>query len=398
MGAAARHNKRARRGPPGDEASSDRAAHPPHIRAATAMAAQPRNAGNPRVSSTDGDIVLALVVPYLRFSDLLALRLVCRQWRSSCRLSGIAPPPFPWLMLPPLSSRGVPAAAETPRRFYDIPGGRAFTYEVPAYQRCVATRGGWLVLAAVDRPRRIVLANPITGARDILPWPFGDNGPEGIRAVLTSSPADPACFLAVAADRMIAYCRPGRAPRGGGGANAVGVWATLRAPGFRHDTVASDIAAVGSTVYLVDERRKLWRADLAVAEPKMERRDTAFALPGNPERLDWQARMWMPKAASVLGDRVLLLGHGCSVAVPAYAAPGRAPGTVLFARQTWDIPHLGSSSDRDGAQQWFWSEFRLGAGAGDQIVMRKTVPHWPGFFCAGDSFWFFPGIDRGERA
>ncbi|GJM91401.1 hypothetical protein PR202_ga07765 [Eleusine coracana subsp. coracana] len=224
---------------------------------------------------------------------------------------------------------------------------------------------------------------------------------------------------------MIAYCRPCRAPRGGG-ANAVGVWATLRAPGFRHDTVASDIAAVGSTVYLVDERRKLWRADLAVAEPKVERRDTAFALPGSPERwahhlvelfgnvhlvvsdqrlrrvalfrLDWQARMWMPKAASILGDRVMLLGHGCSVAVPASAAPGRAPGTVLFARQPWDIPQVGSSSDRDGAQQWFWSECRLGAGAGDQIVMRKTVPHWPGFFCPGDSFWFFPGIDRGERA
>lgn len=382
------------------------------------MAAPPLNAGSPRVTSTLGDIIFALVWPYLRFPDLLALRLVCRQWRRSCRLTGIQPPPFPWLMLPPLAA--APGTAR--RRFYDIPAGRAFAYEVPPFQRCVGTGGGWLVLAAVDPPRRLTLMNPITGAMHVLKWPFSDKSSEGIRAVLTSSPADPACLLAVAADRMIAYYRrPGRA-------GAFDGWATLRAPGFRHDTVASDIVAVGSTVYLVDERRKLWRADLAIQEPKVERRDTAFAMPashagdkwahhlvesfGNvhlvvtDERcrrvalfsMNWQARMWMPKSASVLGDRVLLLGHGCSAAVPASAAPGHAPGTVLIARQPWNPVHVGSSSNRDAAQQWFWSELRLDdAGVdGQMMVMRKTVSHWPGFFTAGDSFWFFPGIDRGE--
>jgi hypothetical protein len=36
--------------------------------------------------------------------------------------------------------------------------------------------------------------------------------------------------------------------------------------------------AVGSTVYLVDERRRLWRSELAASEPKVERRDTAFTV------------------------------------------------------------------------------------------------------------------------
>ncbi|TVU01619.1 hypothetical protein EJB05_52922, partial [Eragrostis curvula] len=388
------------------------------------MAAPPLNAagGGPRVPLSRGDIILALVGAYLSFADRLALRLVCRDWRRSCRrLGGVAPPPFPWLMLPPLAApRGTAAHAPPPprRRFYDIPGGRAYAYDVPAYHRCVATGGGWLVLAAVDPPRRLVLANPITGARRVLAWPFGEKGSEGIRAALTSSPADPACFLAVATDRLIAYCRPGRA--GGGG------WATLRAPGYRHDTIASDMVAVGSAVYLVDERRKIWRADLAAAEPKVERRDTAFGLPEEGEedrwshylveafgnvhlvvsderhrrlalfRLNWHPRTWVPSDASVLGDRVLLLGHGCSAAVPASAAAGRAPGTVLFARQPLETLHVGADiRDPAGAQQWFWSELRLDAGVDDPIVMRKTVPHWPGFFTAGDSFWFFPGIDRG---
>jgi hypothetical protein len=412
--------KRARRARHGGESSErvESRTPPPNQRTAriltaAAMEAPPLNARNPGVPHCLGNI-FSVLGPYLGFADLLALRLVCREWRRTCCALGFAPPSFPWLMLPPLATRGPGPAASTRRRFYNIPGGRAYSYEVPAYHRCVATGGGWLVLAAVDPPRRLELTNPVTGMRQILPWPFGDKGYEGIRAVLTSSPADPACFLTVATDRTIAYCRPG----GGGG------WATLRAPGYRHDTIGSDIVAVGSTVYLVDERRRLWRAELAAPEPKVERRDTAFAVAhgdnnrwshhlfesfGNvhlvvsDERhkrvglfsLDWQARMWMRRSASVLVDRVLLLGHGCSAAVPASAAAGRAPGTVLFAREAWDPLHVGSSV-RDGSQQWFWSEMRLDAGVDDQMVMRKTLPHWPGLFTAGDSFWFFPAIDRGQ--
>jgi hypothetical protein len=380
------------------------------------MAARPplNAARNPRDLRCLGNIIFSLVGPYLRFADVLALRLVCRQWRICIRSIGVDAPSFPWLMLPPLATRRHSPPALL-RSFYDIPGGRAYSYEVPTYHRCVATGGGWLVLAAVDTPRRMVLANPITGAMKVLPWPFGDKAPvsEGIRAVLTCSPADPSCFLAVATDRLIAFCRPGR---GGGG------WATLRAPGYRHDAACSDMVAVGSTVYLVDERRKLWRAELAAPEPRLERRDTAFALQqqgdsrwsnylmesfGNVHlvvsdqrhkhvalyQLDWQERIWLRKAASVLGDRVLLLGHGCSAAVPASTATGHRPGAVLFARQTLD-PLLVGSTICD--QQWFWSQSRLDSEVDDLIVLKKTVPHWPGAFTAGDSFWFFPSIDRGQ--
>ncbi|KAL6905304.1 hypothetical protein ACP4OV_002905 [Aristida adscensionis] len=393
------------------------------------MAPPPTNRGNPRGPPAHargrGDRILALLAPYLRFADHLSMRLVSREWRRFCRLAGRAPPPFPWLMLPPPAAPAPAAAAAEARRvFYDIPGGRSYAYEVPAYHRCVASRAGWLVLAALDPPRRFVLANPITGARRVLAWPFGDRGTEGFHAVLTASPADPACFLAVATDRLIAYCRPGR--RGGGG------WATLRAPGFRYDTSGSDVVSVGSTVYLVDERRKLWRADLAVADPKVERRDTTFVLEeGEGDRrwrhylveslghvhlvisdehqknmglfrLDWISRLWTPTVAEALGDRVLLLGRGCSAAVPA-AAARRAPGSVLVTRQPWSFVHVGSTVHGGGAggggggggggQQWFWTESQLGAGADEQIVLRKTVPHRPGVFTAGDAFWFFPGTD-----
>lgn len=318
------------------------------------------------------------------------------------------------MLPPPSATRGpapAPGAAQR-RAFYDIAGGRTYEYAVPAFHRCVASRGGWIVLAAVDPPRRLVLVNPITGAQGVVAWPFGDKGSEGFHAVLTSSPADPACFLVVATDRLVAYCRP---VRGGG-------WVTLRAPGFRYDTAGSDFVAVGATVYLVDERRKLWRADLAAAEPKVERRDTAFALPQGEMwrhflleslghvhlvvsdehhkrlalfRLDWHARLWVRAAAAVLGDRVLLLGRGCSAAVPTLAAARRAPGTVLVARQPWSFMHAGSIA-RGGGQLWFWTESRLDAGPDDHMVLKKTVPHRPGVFTAGDSFWFFPGIDPSE--
>ncbi|KAL6641432.1 hypothetical protein ACP70R_019613 [Stipagrostis hirtigluma subsp. patula] len=379
-----------------------------------AAAPNPASPRDPPPNSRAGR-TLALLAPYLRFADHLSMRLVSREWRRACRLAGRAPPPFPWLMLPAPAERAPAAAAR--RLFYDIPAGRTYAYAVPAYHRCVASRGGWLVLAALDPPRRLVLANPVTGARCVLAWPFGEKSAEGFHAVLTASPADPACFLAVATDRLVAYCRPGR--RGGG-------WATLRAPGFRYDTAGSDVVSVGATVYLVDERRKLWRADLSAAEPKVERRDTAFAIPQGERwrhylveslghvhlvvlddhqkhmglfRLDWHSRLWVPTAAAGLGDSVLLLGRGCSAAVPASAAL-RAPGTVLVARQPWSFLHVGSTAHGGGGgggQQWFWTESRMGAGMEDQLVLKKTVPQRPGMFTAGDSFWFFPGIDPSER-
>jgi hypothetical protein len=52
----------------------------------------------------------------------------------------------------------------------------------------------------------------------------------------------------------------------------------LRAPGYRHDAAYSDMVAVGSMVYLIDERRKLWCVEHASPEPRVERRDTTFAL------------------------------------------------------------------------------------------------------------------------
>ncbi|CAN6300203.1 unnamed protein product [Urochloa humidicola] len=382
-----------------------------------------------------GDIIIAALAPHIRFSDHLAHRVVCRSWRRSCRLISRAPPPFPWLMLPPPAATAAAASGPAPggapqrrrrgRVFYDIPGGRSYAYPVPESRRYLASRGGWLVLAASDPPRRLELFNPITGMLVAVSWPFGEGPTEGFHAVLTASLADPGCILAVATDRLVRYCRPAV----GGG------WATLRAPGFRYDTAGSDLVSVGATVYLTDERRKLWRADLAAAEPKMERRDTAFALPqllaGEEARwrhylveslghvhlvvsddhhrrvglykLDWGARLWVRTPASGLGDMVLLLGRGCSAVVPASASAGRAPGTVLVARQPWRSTvqqmDLNFRGDGGGEQHWFWTESRVGAGLDDdQLVVRKTVPQRPGEFTTGDSFWFFPAIDKMDCA
>jgi hypothetical protein len=38
------------------------------------------------------------------------------------------------------------------------------------------------------------------------------------------------------------------------------------------------MVAVGSTVYLIDERRKPWCVEHAAPEPRVERRDTTFTL------------------------------------------------------------------------------------------------------------------------
>ncbi|KAF8728049.1 hypothetical protein HU200_018623 [Digitaria exilis] len=405
---------------------------PASRRAAKAAAAAPPH--NPEDTTTRarpirdrGDHIIAVLAPYLRFSDHLVHRVVSRAWRRSCRLIGRAPPPFPWLMLPPppAAAMGGSAPPTAPgggapqqrRIFYDIPGGRSYAYPIPSSHRHLASRGGWLVLAAPDPPRRLVVLNPITAARVVVSWPFGEDPAEGFHAVMTASLADPAsCFLAVATDRVVKYCRPAL---GGGGVR----WATLRAPGFRYDTACSDLVSVGATVYLVDERRKLWRANLAAAEPKMERRDTAFVLPQAQQaegvrwrhylveslghvllvisddhhrrlglyRLNWDARLWVPTPASGLGDSVLLLGRGCSAAVPSSAAAGRLPGTVLVVRQPWrssTFLHDGLKFPGGGGEQpWFWTESRLGNGLDDdQLVIRKTVPQRPGEFVTGDSF------------
>ncbi|PAN48599.1 hypothetical protein PAHAL_9G394200 [Panicum hallii] len=395
---------------------------PPSRRAAMAAAAPPYpGSARARPRRLPGDHIIAALAPHLRFADHLAHRIVCRSWRRGCRLIGRAPPPFPWLMLPPTAASGAAPDPGTPQRrvFYDIPGGRSYAYPVPASYRYVASRGGWLVLVASDPPRRLVVLNPITAMRLVVSWPFGEDPTEGFHAVLTASLADPMCFLAVATDRLVKYCRP---TLGGGD------WATLRAPGFRYDTACSDLVSVGTMVYLMDERRKLWRADLAAAEPKVERRDTAFVLPPGERwrhylveslghvllvvsddhhkriglyRLNWDARLWVRMPASGLGDGVLLLGRGCSAAVPASAAAGRLPGSVLVVRQPWrsTFVHMGLnfSGDGGGEQPWFWTESRLGAGLDDdQLVMRKTVPQRPGKFTTGDSFWFFPAIDQSD--
>ncbi|OEL31151.1 hypothetical protein BAE44_0007830 [Dichanthelium oligosanthes] len=398
---------------------------PPSRRAAMAAAPPPdHGAARAPPNFRPGDIIIASLAPHLRFADHLVHRIVNRTWRRSCRLIGRAPPPFPWLMLPPpaATARGPAPAPGAPERrvFYDIPGGRSYAYPVPASYRYVASRSGWLVLAAPGPPRRLVVLNPITAARLDLSWPFGEDPVEGFHAVMTASLADPACFLAIATDRVVKYCRP---VLGGG-------WATLRVPGFRYDTACSDLVSVGATVYLMDERRKLWRADLAAAEPKVERRDTSFVLPQQGDirwrhylveslghvlfvvsddhhkrlalyRLNWDARLWVRAPASALGDTVLLLGRGCSAAVPASAASGRSPGTVLVVCQPWrsTVLHTGLNFSGGGGEQqpWFWTESRLGAGLDDvQLVMRKTVPQRPGMFTTGDSFWFFPAIDQSD--
>nr|AAP54925.2 expressed protein [Oryza sativa Japonica Group] len=240
----------------------------PRRRAAEAAMAAARNPRNPRRRGA----ILAAVAPFLAFADYLRLRLVDRAWRLYCRRVGHAPPPFPWLMLPERESP--PGAGAVARRvFYDVPGGRSYGYRVPSrdMHRCVATGHGWVVMVAVDAPRRVMLLNPITGDQRIVAWPFARWNAR-FHAVLTSSPAagEAGCFLVVVADRLLAFCRPGADFQG---------WETLRAPGFRHHAALSDVVAVGATVYLVDERRRLWRADLADENPKVQRRDTGFALP-----------------------------------------------------------------------------------------------------------------------
>lgn len=383
----------------------------PRRRAAEAAMAAARNPRNPRRRGA----ILAAVAPFLAFADYLRLRLVDRAWRLYCRRVGHAPPPFPWLMLPERESP--PGAGAGARRvFYDVPGGRSYGYRVPSrdMHRCVATGHGWVVMVAVDAPRRVMLLNPITGDQRIVAWPFARWNAR-FHAVLTSSPAagEAGCFLVVVADRLLAFCRPGADFQG---------WETLRAPGFRHHAALSDVVAVGATVYLVDERRRLWRADLADENPKVQRRDTGFALPSlelrrhylveslghvllvlSDERhnrvalykLNWDARAWLPIAACP-GERVLLLGRGCSAAVPPSSAAGRAPGTVLFAHQPSTLPDVDVAAR---GQAWFWSESRVGAAPGDLLVLKKTVPHRHGEFPAdGDSFWFFPAVDPDENA
>ncbi|KAL5224326.1 hypothetical protein ABZP36_010965 [Zizania latifolia] len=375
----------------------------------TAMAA--RNPANPRRRA-----IFALLAPFVGFADYLRLRLVDRAWRLYCRRVGRTPPPFPWLMLPPRESApGHPAP--TVRVFYDIPGGMSYGYNVPPknHHRCVATGHGWLVMVAVQPPRRITVLNPITDEGKVIPWPF-DNCNERFHAHLTSSPVDRACFLVVVTDRLIAYCRP---------AHFQG-WQTLRAPGFRYHAASSDVVSLSSSlVFLVDQRGKLWRVELAEQQPHVERRDTAFALPSKELRryylveslghillvlsddrhkcvslykLDWAARMWAP-TDGWRGDRVLLLGRGCSAAVPASSAAGRVPGTVLFARQPTSISDMDSSVRGDGGgQAWFWSETRVDATPDDLLVLKKTVPHRQGEFTDDDSFWFFPAVDPDENA
>ncbi|KAK1695777.1 hypothetical protein QYE76_012474 [Lolium multiflorum] len=387
------------------------------------MAAPPPNPGKtpkPR-GFFPGDRLFASLAPYVSFADHLSIRVVCHSWRFFCRRVGRAPPPFPWLMLPEPTpaSPAAPAPVTVRRQFYDIPGGRPYAYDVPGegYHRCVASSAyGWLVFVSVDAPRRLVLVNPISGARVVVSWPFGDRSPNArFQAALTSSPADrSAFFLVVATDRLVAYCRPGHQDQ---------AWRTLRAPGFRYDAAGSDIVTVGAMVYLIDSRRKVWRADLGDPEPKVERRNTACPLPFPFEegsmrhylveslwsvhlvvtdehharvalfRLDWDKRAWVA-LDRVGGDRVLLLGRGCSAFVP--PAAGRPPGMVLFAHQ----PSL-SLADVDvdsggAAPAWFWSETRLNNGSDGFLVMKKKMNHREGQFTAGDSFWFFPAIDPDE--
>nr|AAG13486.1 hypothetical protein [Oryza sativa Japonica Group] len=348
-----------------------------------------RNPRNPRRRGA----ILAAVAPFLAFADYLRLRLVDRAWRLYCRRVGHAPPPFPWLMLPERESP--PGAGAVARRvFYDVPGGRSYGYRVPSrdMHRCVATGHGWVVMVAVDAPRRVMLLNPITGDQRIVAWPFARWNAR-FHAVLTSSPAagEAGCFLVVVADRLLAFCRPGADFQG---------WETLRAPGFRHHAALSDVVAVGATVagtrgsrsrslelrrhYLVESLGHV----LLVLSDERHNRVALY-------KLNWDARAWLPIAACP-GERVLLLGRGCSAAVPPSSAAGRAPGTVLFAHQPSTLPDVDVAAR---GQAWFWSESRVGAAPGDLLVLKKTVPHRHGEFPAdGDSFWFFPAVDPDEDA
>jgi hypothetical protein len=395
------------------------------------MAAPPPDPGknpNPRDRGfLPGDRLFAALAPYVTFADHLKIRLVCHSWRFFSRRIGRAPPPFPWLMLPEPTpaSPSAPAPVTVRRQFYDVPGGRPYAYDVPGegYHRCVASSAcGWLVFVAVDAPRRILLLNPVSSARVVVSWPFvGDNkqspSPTNARfhAALTASPCNPgACFLVVAADRLVAYCRPGQ--------RQDQAWRTLRAPGFRYDAASSDIATVGAVVYLVDDRRKVWRADLADPDPKVERRNTACPLPFGESsmrhylvveslrhvhlvlsddrharvalfRLDWDKRTWAPERVG--DDRVLLLGRGCSAFTP--PARGRPPGMVLFAHQpSFSLAEVGDG--RAAGPSWFWAETRLNDGSEDVPAMKMRMNHRQGEFTAGDSFWFFPALDPDESA
>ncbi|PNT67848.1 hypothetical protein BRADI_3g32860v3 [Brachypodium distachyon] len=398
------------------------------------MAAPPPQAQNPsdcssgsggrRIRLLPGDHLFSTLAPYLGFADHLALRLVSRSWRFFCRRVGRSPPPFPWLMLPqpasaggPSSARHAPAPASVRRQFYDIPGGRAYAYDIPGegYYRCVASSTfGWLVLVAVDAPpRRLLLVNPLDpGTRMVVSWPFGDKqcaDTGRLHAALAPYPDDRRhmCFLVLATDRLLAYCGPGDG----------GAWRSLRVPGFRYDAAGSDMVVVGSMVYLVDGRGKIWRADLADPEPKVERRNPAFPLPSGSEigvtrrhylveslghvhlvvlsggdsehrcrvalfRLDWDRKAWAREDCA-RGNRVLLLGRGCSASVPA-APARRPPGMVLFAHQPSLIPVAGG-----GGSAWFWVESWVDH---DLPVLKKKTQHQEGEFTNGDSFWFFPAM------
>lgn len=236
-------------------------------RAAEAAMAAARNPRNPRRRGA----ILAAVAPSSPSPTTSGSASSTARGASTAAQS--ATPRRPSLADAPRAGVAAGAGAVARRVFYDVPGGRSYGYRVPSrdMHRCVATGHGWVVMVAVDAPRRVMLLNPITGDQRIVAWPFARWNAR-FHAVLTSSPAagEAGCFLVVVADRLLAFCRPGADFQG---------WETLRAPGFRHHAALSDVVAVGATVYLVDERRRLWRADLADENPKVQRRDTGFALP-----------------------------------------------------------------------------------------------------------------------
>uniref|UniRef100_M8C8N4 KIB1-4 beta-propeller domain-containing protein n=1 Tax=Aegilops tauschii TaxID=37682 RepID=M8C8N4_AEGTA len=150
--------------------------------------------------------------------------------------------------------------------------------------------------------------------------------------------------------------------------------------------------------------RKVWRADLVDPEPKVERRNTACQLPFGESsmrhylveslrhvhlvladehnarvalfRLDWDKKMWMQDR--VRGDRVLLLGRGCSASVP--AASGRPPGMLLFAHQpSLSLVDVGGCG---AGLAWFWAESWVDDGSDDMLVLKKKMHHRQGEFTA----------------
>uniref|UniRef100_K3YD68 KIB1-4 beta-propeller domain-containing protein n=1 Tax=Setaria italica TaxID=4555 RepID=K3YD68_SETIT len=225
-----------------------------------------------------------------------------------------------------------------------------------------------------------MVLNPITAVEVVVLWPFTEDPAEAFLAIMTASLADRR------ASRVVKYCR-----------TTVGRdRAMLRAPRFRFDMACSNLLSVGATVYLMDDRRKLWRAELTAVEPKVEGRDMAFALPQGEirwrhyfveslghallmvsddhhkrlqlYRLNWDARWWMRMPTSGLSDNVLLLGRVGSAVVPASAAAGHLPGMVLVVCQPWrsTILHMVLNFCGGGGEQpWFWTESRLEAGLDD---------------------------------